>query len=215
MKKAIYKECECCKETLVQNRTNFKRHVNKETGKEEYSMICRKCEEKLVMEQNWKDGKLKCFVCGEWLDPEEFDSHTQYAYRNHKDKRCKQCKRKQNLQARKNYSDEKRLYKILQERWLGARDRARRKNIPFDITKEDLMNIWEFQEGKCAISKIPMTFEMDNGRTYTNVSIDQIIPGKGYTKDNIQLICYAVNQLKSDWDIDTVIYICRQIVDNN
>lgn len=60
-----------------------------------------------------------------------------------------------------------------------------------------------------------MTYELDSGRIYSNVSIDQIHQGKGYTEDNVQLVCSAVNQLKSDWDMDTVMYICKQIVNNN
>ena len=59
-----------------------------------------------------------------------------------------------------------------------------------------------------------MTYEMDAGRVYTNISIDQIEQGKGYTEDNVQLVCMAVNQLKSDWDMDTVKYICKMIVNN-
>lgn len=214
MSRTKYQICEHCGKDLPKNRDNFKRHINKETGKEEYSKICRDCESIILIEENWKDGKLKCHICGEWLDPKEFDSNPHYEYRNHKDKRCKKCKREQNKKARENYDDSTKLYKILQERWLGARDRASRKNIPFTITKEDLMELWELQEGRCAISKIPMTFEMDNGRVFTNISIDQKNAGQGYTKENIQLICQAVNQLKSDWDMNTVLYICKQIVDN-
>lgn len=51
-------------------------------------------------------------------------------------------------------------------------------------------------------------------RIYTNVSIDQIMPSKGYTIDNIQLVCMAVNQLKSDLDMDTILILCSAIVDN-
>ena len=214
MGKQVYQICEKCGKELPRNREYFKRSKNKETGKEEYSKICRDCEPIILIEENWKDGKLKCSICGEWLNPEEFDSSQHYKYRNYKDKRCKKCKRQQNKHVRENYDDDTKLYKILQERWLGARDRANRKNIPFTITKEDLQKLWYQQEGKCAISKIPMTFEMDNGRVFTNVSIDQRNPGQGYTKDNIQLICQAVNQLKSDWDMDTVLYICKSIIDN-
>jgi hypothetical protein len=35
------------------------------------------------------------------------------------------------------------------------------------------MELWNKQNGLCAISKIPMTYEMDEGRVYTNLSIDQ------------------------------------------
>lgn len=214
MGKTIYQKCEKCGQELPRNRNFFKRVKIKETGKETYKTICRACEEKAVLDENWKDGKLKCFICGEWLDPDQFDTHQEYSYRGNKDKRCKKCKRQQNLEAKAGYSEDKKLYTILQDRWLGAKERAQKKDIPFTITKQDLIDLWSIQDGKCAISQIPMTFEINNGRIFTNVSVDQKIPGKGYTKENIQLICQAVNQLKSDWDMETVLYICRSVVNN-
>lgn len=60
-----------------------------------------------------------------------------------------------------------------------------------------------------------MTYELEKGRTYTNVSIDQISPSVGYTVDNIQLVCMAVNQLKSDLDMDTVLLLCSAILNSN
>ena len=214
MSKCKYKICQCCNQEFPATREYFKRRLNKSTGKEELLDICRSCEKQSIVKDNWKDGKLKCHICGEWLDPEKFDSHPEYKYRNHKDKRCKKCKAIQNKEARQKYSEDDRLYKLIQERWLTARSRATRKNIPFTITKEDIIDLWKHQEGKCAISRIPMTFEIDNGRIFTNLSLDQKIPGQGYTKENIQLVCQAVNQLKSDWDMDTVLYLCQAIVSN-
>lgn len=217
MGKQKYKVCSLCKKELPLNRKNFKRIIDKDTGKETYNSICRNCEKQQKDKEyanEWKDGKLLCHICGEYKDQSEFSEHPYYVYRNNKDKRCKHCKQIQNKQARKNYSNETKLYKVLQERWLGARDRANNKGIPFTITKEDLLELWENQEGLCNISKIPMTFELDNGRVFTNVSVDQKNPGQGYTKDNIQLVCSAVNQLKSNWDMDTVLYICKQIINN-
>lgn len=217
MSKKKYAICSICKKELPLNRENFKRIKNKITGKEQYYEICRNCEQYLKNEEHskeWESGKLLCHICGEYKDPIEFQHHTYYAYRNHKDKRCNKCKQIQNREARNKYSNEIKLYKVLQERWFAAKDRASNKGIPFTISKEDLLNLWNAQNGLCSISKIPMTYELDNGRVFTNVSVDQINPGQGYTKDNIQLICSAVNQLKSNWDMDTVLYVCKQITIN-
>lgn len=41
-----------------------------------------------------------------------------------------------------------------------------------------------------------------HGRTNTNVSIDRIDSSKGYTKDNIWLICSAVNFMKSNLNLE-------------
>lgn len=202
------------KKIKKKQRENFKWSKNKETGKGEYHIICRDCETQIEYNKHWDGDKLRCLVCGRSLDPSEFNSHKEYAIRGHRDGRCKECKRKQNQEARKKYDDEKRLYKTIQYRVLSASERAKRKGIPCTITKEFILDLWNKQNGLCAISKIPMTYEMDSGRIYTNVSIDQIEQGKGYTEDNVQLVCMAVNQLKSDWDMNTVKYICKMINNN-
>lgn len=217
MSKQKFIICPICGRELPLNREYFKRIKDKHTGKETYNTICRQCEQVQKQQEHdneWKDGKLLCHICGEYKDPSEFQNHTYYSYRDNKDKRCRKCKQVQMKEARDKYSEDTKLYKVLQERWLAARDRASNKGIPFTITKEDLLELWEQQNGLCNISKIPMTYELDNGRVFTNVSVDQKNPGQGYTKENVQLVCSAVNQLKSNWDMYTVIYICKQIVTN-
>lgn len=210
----LQQQCDVCGKWLDKDISNFKRYSVKTNG-HNFHTTCRECEKKIEENTEWKDNKLLCHICGEYLDPSEFDSSKSVnKIRDGKDRRCKKCKREQNKEARTKYSDEERLYKILQSRWLGARDRAKAKSIPFTITKEDLFELWNKQEGLCALSKIPMTFELDKGRIYSNVSIDQIEPSKGYTKDNIQLVCMAINQLKSDFDLNIVYLICKNIVDN-
>ena len=99
-------------------------------------------------------------------------------------------------------------------RFLAARDRANKKGIPFNLTKEYLKELWDEQEGKCAISGIEMTFDQCKGRTATNVSIDQINPNEGYVIGNVQLVCMAVNQFKSDFSMDEIYMFCESILKN-
>lgn len=216
MVRTKYQICDCCGKELPKNITYFKKFSHKTEDGLNFHTTCRECEENSQLAKEWKNGKLLCHLCGEYLDEENFHQAggNKYKIRNGRDTRCSKCKAEQNKKARQQYTDDKKLYKVLQERWLGARDRALNKGIPFTITKDDLIELWEQQNGLCNISKIPMTFELDSGRIYTNISIDQKNPGQGYTKDNIQLVCSAVNQLKSNWDMDTVMYICKQIVNN-
>lgn len=220
MIKSKYFTCSCCGKSLQENRTNFVWFKQADENGKWHRDICRECEKEQLVKENIKEENgtklYKCFVCGEWFPADKFDQAggNKYIYRDGLDKRCHTCKIEQNRVARANYSDEKRLKKILQDRWLNARTRAKHKNRVFDITKEDLMELWNNQEGKCAISKLPMTYTTDNGRNPYNVSVDQINPSKGYTKDNIQLVCMCVNQLKSDFDLETVINICKNILNN-
>ena len=222
MKKGELKlfKCDCCGKEFPHKIEHW-RKLSTSINNNCWHTTCRSCEDKKTLEENIKEENgikyYKCSICGEWLTSDNFDQAggNKYQYRDGLDKRCHNCKIKQNKEARTNYSEERRLEKILQARWLGARDRAKSKNRLFDISKEDLMDLWNKQEGKCAISKIPMTFNIDSGRNPYNISIDQINPSRGYTKDNIQLVCMCVNQLKSDFDMNTVINICKNILNNH
>jgi hypothetical protein len=165
--------------------------------------------------QKDEHNNLFCYKCEQYLPVEGFDTNQEGWYREFKDRRCKKCKCEQ--RRRRNRLDHNRISidRILVSRWNGTKCRANKKgyNINFDWTF--LKELWELQKGNCAISKIPMTYEMFNGRTPTNVSVDRIDSNKGYEKGNIQLVCMAVNQMKSDLDAEEFIYFCEQIVNNN
>ena len=211
-----YQVCDCCGKELPKNINYFKKYSHKTEEGLNFHTTCRDCELKQKYDEEWKDGKLKCHICNQYFDPNIFHTAggSKYSIRDNRDTRCPNCKIQQNKLTRSNYTNDIKLNKVLQARWFSAKDRASSKNIPFTITKEDLLSIQEKQQGLCAISKIPMTYELDSGRVFSNVSIDQKIPGKGYTIDNVQLVCMAVNQLKSDFETDTILYICKQIVNN-
>lgn len=161
-----------------------------------------------------EDGLIFCNKCHTYKRAEEFDLCSDKTYRNGRDSRCKACKKEQYLKRKEQNRGKKDLNRPLLERWHGMKDRASRKNIPFNVSLEDLHNLWIAQKGLCAISNIPMTFIFNNGRTFTNVSVDQINPHLGYTKENIQLVCMAVNQMKSDMSLEELYMFCESILKN-
>lgn len=57
-------------------------------------------------------------------------------------------------------------------------------------------------------------YEFDMNRDKSNLSVDRIDSSKPYTKENIQLVCMAVNQMKSDLDDITFYKFCEAIVNN-
>lgn len=76
---------------------------------------------------------------------------------------------------------------------------ARKRGLEFEITIDDVMEIYKKQRGKCALSNIRMTYNKDGkGRRDMNVSLDRIVQGGGYTVKplNVQLVCLRVNLLK-------------------
>jgi hypothetical protein len=78
-----------------------------------------------------------------------------------------------------------------------------------------LHELWNKQNGICALSGIPMTYCFDSGRVPTNVSVDRIDSTLGYIRGNTQLVCMAVNQMKSDLTIEQLKYFCKSILENN
>lgn len=74
-----------------------------------------------------------------------------------------------------------------------------KQGVEFELTAEDLMDIWNRQDGKCAMSGVYMTHApyADNFNS-KNLSIDRLDHSKGYYPTNVQLVCSAVNMLRGN-----------------
>lgn len=209
MGKVKYKICSICGKEYPANRKFFKRNSDDTLHNE-----CRFCNEEEKRKEEWKGDLLRCHICNEYLPIDNFGLSDHYPYRDNHDARCRKCRTKKANERKKKYPEDIALTKMLQMRFLGARNRSKRQNIPFNITKEYLLELWKKQDGRCAISNIKMTFEQCNGRTPTNVSIDQINHKDGYTIGNVQLVCMAVNQMKSDMLMEDLYRFCQAIIEN-
>lgn len=79
----------------------------------------------------------------------------------------------------------------------GARQRARTRGLPVD---EDLcalaLELYRAQGGRCALSGLPFNLRVVGGgkarRPYAP-SLDRVDAASGYTRDNVRLVCQAVN----------------------
>ncbi len=96
-----------------------------------------------------------------------------------------------------------------------ARQRARRDDIKFDLTTEDLNVLWEACEGRCAVSGLP--FSLD---TFSDAlvklpfapSIDRINSSKGYTLKNTRLVCTAANFAMNQWGVEVLRRLSKGVV---
>jgi len=95
------------------------------------------------------------------------------------------------------------------------KDQPGHNKAEFDLNKEDLLEIWEEQNGRCAISGVVLTHHKDgSGRKDFNASIDRIVPYEPYIKDNVQLVAYRVNLMKHELTEDLFYWWVRTILDN-
>ena len=159
-----------------------------------------------------KDNTYLCTLCDTYKEASAFNTDSTNTHRDGLDLRCRECRKKQSRKSRIEIFKDNPLDKLLTSRLCGARNRAKNKGLAFNLTKESLLNMWEEQNGKCAISGIEMTHIACFGRIATNLSIDKIDPLKGYTKENTQLVCMAVNQMKSDLSMEELITFSKAIV---
>ena len=112
--------------------------------------------------------------------------------RGYRSNTCKKCRTDQANLVR-NSSPQDFLRKAL----VGLRSSRSKQGFEFTLTLEELVEIYNKQEGICALSGVLMTRHRDgSGERPTNCSIDRINPTRGYTRRNIQLVCWQVNKMK-------------------
>jgi len=77
----------------------------------------------------------------------------------------------------------------------NIRKTVKKYNHDFNINLDYLCELWDKQDGKCALTKVPMTHKY---HCPYSVSPDRKDSEKGYIKGNIQLVCKAINLAKND-----------------
>jgi hypothetical protein len=92
--------------------------------------------------------------------------------------------------------------------------KAKTRKGSINITTAELVDLWERQKGKCALTDWKMTMRRRTGIVRTNASIDRIDSSKGYTLDNIQLVCVAANKAKFDLSHEEFVKLCRSVLTN-
>jgi len=153
---------------------------------------------------------IKCKKC-ELVKPiEDF-----YKRKKDSERRRVYCKKCQKAKVRSYYHDDpvraRSLRKANRKKnpksylIVSARQRAKRLNIPCSITADD----FEIPE-ICPCFGIPLI--QNNSKSSANsATLDQIIPGKGYVKGNIQVISLKANTMKSNASFDELIMFTNWI----
>jgi len=106
------------------------------------------------------------------------------------------------------------LRRSLNESVTYARRRARDNDLDIDITVDDLMELWRKTDGRCVMSNKPMSLETGTvkNRNMMKVSIDRKDSTVGYTKNNIQLVCYMYNAGKNSSTDEETLEFWRSVI---
>lgn len=130
------------------------------------------------------------------------------AYRQYEDDEQKSLRRKYRW---KGYEE------IAGTRWSSYQKGAELRGLVFSITIEYAWDLFLKQDRKCAISGMPIDFDLslDNLRKYGHqgglASLDRIDSKQGYIESNVQWVHKLVNRMKMDLDEVEFFSIVRQI----
>lgn len=80
----------------------------------------------------------------------------------------------------------------------SARTRARRTGREFALDWRDIY--FDIRAGRCRVSGIPFAYEwLGEGSNPFAPSIDRIDSSRGYTRDNVRVVVWAVNRALGEW----------------
>jgi hypothetical protein len=124
---------------------------------------------------------------------------------------CQQCVTLQ--RARKTSATPESYLRVLN---VQLKSQRLKQDIEYGITTEDVIDMWEMQGGKCALSGVLMTHQRDG--TYGdrkkkefNASIDRINPQGPYVRENVQLVAARVNTMKHTLGEDMFMWWVKNI----
>ena len=96
-----------------------------------------------------------------------------------------------------------------------AKSRSEKRQVPFNIDKEYLINLFDDQNGKCYYSGIQLNIVKNKTGVINDpmkMTLDCIDPDSGYVKGNVVWCAYCVNVFKQKMSVDEMVQICSGIV---
>lgn len=97
----------------------------------------------------------------------------------------------------------------------GSQTGAKLRGLEFNVSIEELWDLFLKQDKKCALSGVELTFHSRNRKILGTASLDRIDNFKGYVKGNVQWVHKRLNWMKNRFNNDEFIYWNQKIAINN
>lgn len=97
--------------------------------------------------------------------------------------------------------------------WRGSKQRATKKDLPFDLTKEWVSE--RIRTGTCEVTGIPFSYSVTGGFRFYGATIDRIIPSLGYTQSNCQIVIWGYNSAKGNATHEDVMQLAKALIAND
>jgi hypothetical protein len=123
---------------------------------------------------------------------------------NHLNKACKFCNSKSNHPQGE--------YKGFRISWWSKYETgASYRNIDWNITIDDGVELFQKQNGKCALTGLELTCSGDFSDI--TASLDRINNNIGYTIGNIQFVHKDINMMRGTLSMERFIELCKSVAD--
>lgn len=101
------------------------------------------------------------------------------------------------------------LAEYLSNKIPSIRAGAKKRGLTFDISAQDLVNMGNKQQWRCAMTNIPMDVKKTEGMRILPYapSVDRIDNNDGYTKINIRIVCASINLARSNMPDDVFLHL--------
>ncbi len=113
---------------------------------------------------------------------------------------------------------DKKALSMFQKAHRAANRRAAKKNLPFEISIDDIIHQFISQDGRCFYSGLEMNISKANKSILHDpykMTLDCKKSELGYKKENIVWCIYCVNSFIQKMEKEEIINICKNIVKHN
>lgn len=153
------------------------------------------------------EGIKRCSKCGEWRTLDQF-----YRDRGKKDGLYSWCKPCHCVDTRaRHLADPLRLLWHNAKLSTNTRRSRGRAEQTFELTLQDLHDIYDRQASKCFWSGLPIYRDSTPDNPLFRTSLDRLDPNVGYTVENTVLSCQAMNFMRSDSTYETTLRLLQQL----
>jgi len=99
--------------------------------------------------------------------------------------------------------------------WSNVQNNAKKRKLPFDLTKEYVWDLFLKQDKKCVLSGEPICFNSNHWKDKKNgtASLDRKDSSKGYIEGNVQWVHKDVNYMKQSMSDEEFILWIKKIHD--
>lgn len=121
-------------------------------------------------------------------------------------KTCKKCSNKKTENCHRGW------HRSIRISWFNKfKTNAKLRALDWEITLDDVADLYEEQEGRCALTGWDIVFPETGHHNISTVSIDRIDSSFGYLKENIQLVDKRVNMMKQKYSQEEFIMVCKAV----